>query len=89
LQPHVLLHLHDLADRIVLDLLQLVRSDAICGEVLAGFQQPLRTQETADVIGPKRRFAARQIPPPWCAVGAQYLPSRLIVKQFDPSEEGG
>ena len=56
LQADVLLHLHDGADRIVLDCLQLRGADATLLVLLACAQQLLRPQQAADVIGAKRRL---------------------------------
>ena len=59
LQADVLLHLHDRADRIVLDGLQLRGADAAVLVIVARAQQLLRTQQAADVIGAKRRLRER------------------------------
>ena len=45
----------DVADRLVLDLAQLVGVDPVVGEVLARLQQLWRAQEAADVVGSERR----------------------------------
>ena len=56
LQPDVVLHLHDRADRVVLDGAQLLgASRRPGGELLASLQQLRRAQQAADVIGAERR----------------------------------
>ena len=50
LQPHVLLELDDLGDRLVLDGAQLRRGDLTFGLLRACIEQGLRTQEAADVV---------------------------------------
>ena len=54
----VLLHLHDLGDRAVLDGAELRRRDLAARLLLARLEQILRAQEAADVIGAKRRCRA-------------------------------
>ena len=51
LQPDVALHLHDLADRVILDRAQLLGGNLAGGELLAGCQQLLRPQQAAHVVG--------------------------------------
>ena len=57
LQADVLLELHDLGDRLVLDLAQLLGRDLALGLLLARFEQVLGAQEAADVVGAERRRA--------------------------------
>ena len=60
---------------------------AVGREVLAGLQQALGPQQAADVVGTERRCRARHDPPRGLlGLSAQYAASRLIVKQFDPSD---
>ena len=54
-QPDVLLHLHRLADRLVLDRPQPVAVDAPRGAVLAGLQERRWAEQAAHVVGAKRR----------------------------------
>ena len=51
LQPHVLLHAHDLGDGAVLHLAQLRAADLAAGKLAAGVQQVGRAQETAHMVG--------------------------------------
>ena len=51
LKADVLLHLHDVADRLVLDRAQRLVVDPAVGVVLAGAQQFGRSQQAADVVG--------------------------------------
>ena len=55
LQAHVLLGMHDFADAIVLDRVQLLRRHMAGGEALARCSQPLRAQIAADMVGAKWR----------------------------------
>jgi hypothetical protein len=50
-QSDVLLHLHDVADRVVLDGAQRLVVDPPRGVVVPGLQQFRRAQEAADVVG--------------------------------------
>ena len=50
LEAHVLLELHDLGDRLVFDLAQLLGRDLALGLLLARLQQVLGAQEAADVV---------------------------------------
>ena len=54
LQPDVALHLHDLADRVILDRAQLLGGELAGGELFAGCQQLLRPQQAAHVVGAER-----------------------------------
>ncbi len=58
LQAGVLLHLHDLGDRAILDRAQLRRRDLAARLLLARLEQVFRAQEAADVIGAERRCLA-------------------------------
>ncbi len=58
LQAGVLLHLHDLGDRAILDRPQVRRRDLAARLPVARLQQVLRAQEAADVIGAERRCRA-------------------------------
>ena len=66
LQPDLLLLAHDVADRLVLDPLQLLGVDAPRLEVLARLQQRGRSQQAADVVGAEgwrgSRGHARNLP---------------------------
>ena len=55
LEPDVLLHPHDVADRVVLDRAQLRRGDTPRGGFLASAEHRLRAEQAADVVGSKRR----------------------------------
>jgi hypothetical protein len=50
-QSDVLLHAHDVADRLVLDGAQRLVVDPAGGVILAGAQEVGRTQQAADVVG--------------------------------------
>ena len=50
LEADVLLELHDLGDRLVFDLAQLLGRDVAARLLGAGFEQVLRAQEAADVV---------------------------------------
>ena len=56
LQADVFLHLHDSADRVVLDRLQLRGAHAAVLVLVTRAQQLFRAQQAADVIGPERRL---------------------------------
>src|SRR5690348_18170069 len=53
------LELHHLADRFILDGLELIRRDGVLLPLVARIEQLLRTQETANVIGTERRCGTR------------------------------
>ena len=55
LQADVLLQLHDVADRLVLDGAQLGVVELAGRVVGARLEQPRRAQQAADVVGPERR----------------------------------
>jgi hypothetical protein len=59
LQPDVLLHPDDVADRVVLGRAQLRVVDAPIGVVGAGAQQPLWAEQAPDVVGAERRLGTR------------------------------
>ena len=54
-RPRSSWHLHDVADRVVLDRAQRGGGDLAACELLARVEQLLRPQEAADVIGAERR----------------------------------
>src|SRR5262249_3110479 len=57
-EPDLLLLADDLANRLVLDPAQLDVVDATLRVLLARFEQPLRAQQAADVVGAERRLRA-------------------------------
>ena len=57
-EADVLLHLHDLGDRAILDRAQLGRGDLAARLAFARVEQVFRTQEAADVVGAERRCSA-------------------------------
>ena len=60
LQPDLLLHLHDIADAVILDLSQNAHHRCACAHVIAErLAQHLRPQQAADMIGTERRAALR------------------------------
>ena len=59
-QAQVLLQVHDLADRAVLDLAQRRGRDRAAVEIIARLEQVFRPQKTADVIGTERLAARRR-----------------------------
>ena len=58
-QAGLLLHLHRLADRLVLDLAEPLPGKAPVRDCRARFEKLLRPEEAADVIGAKRRSRRR------------------------------
>src|SRR4051812_7850956 len=61
-QAHLLLHPHDLADRLVLDLAEPLARQAPARERGPGFEELLRTEQAADVVGPERRCGRHGAP---------------------------
>ena len=58
LQAEILLQLHDLADRLVLDAAQLLGVDLCLRMTLARLKQPRRPQQAAHVIRTERGLGA-------------------------------
>ena len=59
-QTDLLLHAHDLADRLVLDCAQPRGVDAAGGVILARLQERRRAEQAADVVGAERRRVAKR-----------------------------
>ena len=60
-QPDLLLHAHDLADRVVLDGAQLLVVEPAVRVRGPRVEQPLRAQQAADVVGAERRRVPRML----------------------------
>ena len=59
LQPDLLLHLHDIADALILNLRKMRVVDALARMVAECLTQHLRPQQAADMVGAERRAALR------------------------------
>ena len=61
LEADILLHLHDIADALILDLRKCSIVDALAHVIAEGLPQHRRTQQAADMVGAERWSALRQI----------------------------
>ena len=99
LQAHVLLGVHDFADALVLDRVQVGRREAARGETLARFPEPLRAKKAADVVGAERRTGHGLLPqsghdrlrPMVSRRPTSWQPARSLIASAavdSPSEDG-
>ena len=74
-QSQLLLEFDDAADRVVLDGAKLVRVDRAHAELFPRIEQEFRPQETADMVGAKRRQIARA----GCHLTGGWIHTRILT----------